>query len=104
MEISMNEDQGASPRGYLMLMLWPDGKVLAEVSDFETSGYGGFTLKQAQRIRCRDRLWRSVLDRLANPIIGDAAGSYHGDAIINAMVSKHGFRVHEIAIGYEDEE
>ena len=98
---SLSPDQ---PQGVMLLMLWPDGKVLAEVSDFDTSGYGGFTKRQARVIRCKDRLWRVALDRLANPIVAKAAGSYHGPQIIDEMVRKHGFHIHEIAIGYDDVE
>lgn len=91
------------PQGYMVLMLWPDGDVLAEVSDFDKATYGGFKRKEAQRVRCKDRLWRVVLDRLANPIVGKAAGTYHGPAIIDEMVRSHGFKIHEIAIGYDDD-
>lgn len=93
----------ADPLGYAVLLIDPDGHVIAETTDFERSGYGGFTLKQAQRIRCNDQLWRAALDRLCSPIISKAAGSYHGPAIIEEMVRKHGYRIHEIAIGHRDD-
>ena len=96
-------DRTPSPQGVILLLLWPDGSVLAQTSDFDRSGYGGFTVQQAQSIRCKDRLWRVALDRLANPIVAQAAGSYHGPAIIEEMCRKHGFRTHEIAIGYDDD-
>lgn len=102
--MSIIQRDAALPQGIVMLLTWPDGSALAEVSDFDRSGYGGFSLHQAQRLRCKDRIGRAALDRLANPIVGECMERYHVDAWLQKLTRDKGFKLHEIAIGYAEDE
>lgn len=93
----MNDDPKVL--GVVGLFIAPDGRVVAEVTDFELSGYGGFSLMEAQRIRCKRALNREVVERYAGDPLAKAISAYHAEGIIDEMVQKHGYRKHFIVIG-----
>ena len=96
------ETVAESPRGCVMLCTDPQGNEIATITDFERSGYGGFTLKEAQRIRCKRQIARAVIDRYASPVIAENMAEYHRDSLLQSLLKK-GWRIHEIYIGYEGE-
>lgn len=62
-----------SPDGVVALMIGADGHVWATATDFDRSGYGGFELHQAQRIRARGALRREFVRRVCNTSIDTAS-------------------------------
>lgn len=53
-------------KGVVGIYTDPDGHVIASVSEFETHGYGGFTLLQAQEHRAHQALARAVVQAYAS--------------------------------------
>lgn len=86
--------------GVVAVFISPDGRVVAEVTDFERSGYGGFTLEEAQRIRCKRALNRAVVSRFASDPLANAISEYSAESIVSEMVDKGGYRKHFITIGH----
>ena len=89
------------PSGVMLMVVWPDGALLAEVSDFHENRLSSFSLQESQKIRCQDRIARKVVDNLCNPIVGKALSSYHQQELLSSLISRHGFVKHEIVIGHE---
>jgi hypothetical protein len=48
---NMSDEKIKEPSGIIAIMTQPDGNVIASAVDFDLSGYGGFELWEAQRIR-----------------------------------------------------
>lgn len=48
-----------------------DGRVIASVSDFDRSGYGGCSLEEAQGIRAKRALSRAVANAYCSPVFAD---------------------------------
>lgn len=94
----------SDPPGVIQMVMWPDGRVLATVQDFERSGYGGFSLLEAQRIRCRRRIGRAVVDALGHEILGMCLDEHDLRHMLDRMTSLHGYRVHEVVVGHPQED
>jgi len=87
--------------GVVALFIGKDGRVIANVSDFNTSGYGGFSLQQAQEMRVKRSLAHEVFKSLSSPLIFDAIDTYDAQKIMDSMCSRCGCRVEIIAVGHE---
>ena len=88
--------------GVVVIILNPMGDVVAEASDFDRAGYGGFTLKQAQAYRAEKvALNRFVADHL-NKWLGTGVEDYFIDAFWN-NAQRAGYTLKTISIGYDDE-
>lgn len=90
-----------SPSGVVALFIGKDGRVIASVSDFNTSGYGGFSLQQAQEMRVKRSLAHEVMEKLSSPLICEAIDTYDAEKLVNSMCSRCGCRVEIVAVGHE---
>lgn len=90
----------AQVNGVVALFIDKEGRVLANASDFNTSGYGGFSLQQSQEIRVKSSLAHEVLEKLASPLICAAVDTYDAKKIMDSMCSSCGCRVELVAVGY----
>lgn len=89
------------PVGVVALFIGKDGRVIANTSDFNASGYGGFTLRQSQEIRVKSALAREVLDKLSSSLICEAIDTHDALKIMASMCSRCGCRVEIVAVGHE---
>lgn len=89
-----------SPSGVVALFISKDGRVLANASDFNSSGYGGFSLRQAQEIRVKHSLAHEVMEKLSSPLICEAIDTYDAQKIMDSMCSRCGCRVEMVAVGH----
>ena len=92
--------QDPEPCGVVALFIGKDGRVIANVSDFNTSGYGGFSLQQAQEIRVKSSLAHEVLEKLSSPLICAAVDTYDAKKIMDNMCSRCGCRVEIVSVGH----
>ena len=81
--------------GVVMLMIWPDGKVLSAVADFDDGG------ADAQETRARDRMYRLVATKLCNPAFAECLSRYELQAVIRSMTDNKGFKIERVLIGHE---
>lgn len=86
------------PTGVVGIFTWPDGAVLASVSDFDRSTYGGFSLSEGQAHRVKERLAYEVIEKTCNECIAKALSAYHRSEIIGHLVRKQGFKIFIIEI------
>jgi hypothetical protein len=96
----MSEDKEA--KGVLALAHWPDGEVLATYSDFSFSGYGGYSLFEAQRMRARVFVMRAAIAALCHNDVAACMETYHVDALFSELVQKKGYAITIIPIGYDE--
>ncbi len=78
--------------GTIAIFVNPRGDVIATACDFEKSGFGGFTLEQAQKIRCRNRINREIVSAYASPDLADNIESYTCERIVDDLMRK-GFKL-----------
>lgn len=90
----------AQVNGVVALFIDKEGRVLANVSDFNSSGYGGFTLQQAQEIRAKSSLAHEMLEKLSSPLICAAVDTYDAKKIMDNMCSRCGCRVEIVSVGH----
>lgn len=90
-----------TPIGVVAVFTGKDGRVLASASDFEMSGYSGFSIHQAQEMRAKRSLANEVMRSLAHPLICSAIETYDAEKIVASMCSRCGCRVEIVAVGYE---
>ena len=93
-------DQPTIPQGVLVIVHWPDGDVLASISDFDRSGYGGFTLFEAQRMRAKDAAKREAIRKLCHDDVAFSIDSYRASEIIADLINKKGYSLTVVPIGY----
>jgi hypothetical protein len=86
--------------GVVMLVISKSGTVLASVSDFDTSGYGGFTLEEAQTIRANRALAYEYLRAVAHPHLAEAVRPMDAERILKDVCDKHGYKIIKRVIGH----
>lgn len=95
--------QTATPKGVVGVFTDKEGRVIASVSDFDMSGYGGFSLLEAQKLRVRKDLSREVIRKYCSWAITEAIEPYDCEQIVRRLVEK-GARVTVIPVGHEGAE
>lgn len=75
------------------------GQVIASVSDFDKTGYGGFSLYAGQKIRAQRALVIAVVDAYCSKVIMDALDSYDCEQIVRKLKGKMTF----IPVGHVNE-
>ena len=92
-----------TPQGVVAILIAPDGWVVAEYADFDTSAPGGYSQEQAQKMRAKRMVAKKTIDQACAPYIAKVLDQYHQWAIIDEMCRHQGFRLHIHAIGYDEE-
>ncbi|MBP0492125.1 hypothetical protein [Roseomonas indoligenes] len=91
-----------TPKGVLLVLLDDSRRVIASVSDFDTSTYGGFTLQQGQRMRAKDALAREAAHRLCNSTFAAALSTRDIQSAIDKLCRAQGWSVTDIPIGHTE--
>jgi hypothetical protein len=94
----------ATPQGIVAIYTDKAGHVIATVSDFDRSGYGGFKTWQAQQIRCSDAIGRAVVRAYCSDPIVNHIDNYIVEQIMRALHSKKAGTVTFLAVGWFSDE
>lgn len=95
-----------TPKGVTVVLTDPQGRVVANASDFEGGGSAGVSRKEAQT-------WRAKRACAVDYVVGSCNGymaavirdGYPGaEGVVNKLVSEHGFRQHVIEHGYDNDQ
>lgn len=92
----------AEPKGVVAIWTSPDGDVIATAADFDRSGYGGFKLWEAQRMRARDAVRRRAVEAYCSTALTDCLSSYLFQQIGEEM-NRKGHKITARSVGYDDE-
>lgn len=87
--------------GVVALLVGKDGRVIANVTDFNAGGYGGFSLKESQTIRAKRNLAISMMRELSSPLICSAIETHDAEKIMTAVCSRSGCRLEIVVVGHE---
>lgn len=87
--------------GVVALLVGKDGRVIANATDFNAGGYGGFSLQESQTIRAKSNLANSMIRELSSPLICSAIETHDAEKIMNAMCSRCGCRVEIVVVGHK---
>jgi len=79
------EMTGESPAGVVGVYVDREGRVIASVSDFDQSGYGGFTLLESQERRAKPKLERAVVDAYCSHVVFNALDAYDFTEIVSKL-------------------
>lgn len=82
------------PQGVVAVFVGPDGHQVAAVADFDQSGYGGFSLHEAQTLRIKDAIASEVARRFCSDDYIKHLDRYKRSEVINAMVRNDGYHLH----------
>ena len=93
----------SDPKGVVGIYTDADGRVIASVSDFEDSGYGGFSLQEAQRFRCKTKLAHAVMQAYCSDRVLAVFDNYYCEQLLNKLVSNGG-RATYLPVGWEQTE
>lgn len=99
----MTDKPTIEPQGVIAIMTLPTGHVAATHADFDRSGYGGFKLWEAQRIRCSDAVKRKAVRVYCSEIVTAHLESYTLDRIAEDLIQRGKWRVTYRAIGYPED-
>lgn len=89
-------------KGVVAILTGPDGYVWATVTDFDRSGYGGFSMQEAQEYRAKRALAWEFVRKACSDVIVKAMDEYQCDRIISNVCSQQGFTRTILPIGYEE--
>jgi hypothetical protein len=91
------------PQGVVGVLSDDRGHVICSVSDFDTSGYGGYTKQEAQQYRVKLKLADAAIRAYCSDIIADVIDTYRREEIINDLIRKKGFVRTLLPVGYDEE-
>ena len=97
----MSED--LNHKGVVGIFANENGRAIATVSDFKRDGYGGFSLFQSQRIRCRKALVMEVVRKYSSPDLYRAVGIYEAEKIVENLCRDHGCSVQYLPVNHDEE-
>lgn len=102
--MSERDDGGpATPKGVVVLFVGPDGYVWGRGVDFERQAAGGCSLQDSQSYRARNRLALDVMSRVLSPVFAKHLATYAFENVMERLRDQDGFKVHEIAIGHDND-
>lgn len=98
-------EQKTEPKGVIAIVTTPRGDVIATAADFERSGYGGFKLWEAQKMRARDNVRRETIRRYSSAALSDALDGYAVDVICERLFTRAdgSHKITYRAVGYDDD-
>lgn len=85
-------DEQASPKGVIAIVTNAHGDVIATHADFDQSGYGGFKLWQAQKMRAGKFVAWATIKAYASPALTDSLDSYDLEMCFEALIGKGGHK------------
>lgn len=89
-------------KGVVAILTGPDGHVWATATEFDRSGYGGFSLQEAQELRVKRALAWEFVRKACSDVIVRALDEYQCDRIINNVCSQQGFTRTILPIDHKD--
>lgn len=92
----------AEPKGVLIVLTAPDGRVVAHAANFNLDRPGGFKLRDAQEARAHRALASKTIRDFCSPVIADAMDQYECEQVVRRMQDKLGYKKTIIPIGYEE--
>jgi hypothetical protein len=92
------------PKGMIGILTDETGRVVAAEADFGTSGYGGFTTAQAQKLRASGAVAYAMMRAYCSPVVVKAMTSYRVEEVMDELCRHHGFRLTWKAIGHDPED
>lgn len=95
--------QSKAPQGVVAILTDPTGHVIASVTDFDRSGYGGCTLREAQEMRVKQQLAFAVMRAYCSEAILGVFDNYQCAEVLNRLVRQKGYTKTIIAVGHADE-
>lgn len=94
----MNE----APKGVIAVLIGPDGREVANAADFGGGGPAGFSQKETQTMRAKQRLSHATMKALASPLLSNAIDTYQAERLVDEMCRTGGCRVLTIPTGYDE--
>lgn len=88
------------PSGVIAIWIDPQGSVMATCADFNKSGYGGFKLWEAQRMRAIKFVQGAAINAYCSPVLTDCLSEYLREQIAQEM-QRNGHKIVLRAVGYE---
>lgn len=80
-----------------------DHGATAVSADFDNSGYGGFSLKEAQEMRAKKSMVMAVVDMYCSPDFARAIDSYAAQEIVRKLCAEHKCKIEISYIGHKEE-
>jgi hypothetical protein len=93
-----------APKGMIGILTDETGRVVATEADFDTSGSGGFTNAQAQKLRLKGAVAYVMMRAYCSPVVVKAMSSYRVEELMDELCRNHGFRLTWKAIGHDPED
>ena len=92
------------PRGVVAVLVSPQGRVVAEATDFSLGGSAGVSQQEAQRYRVKKAVAHEYLRGMVNgDLFAVLAAEFPGpERIVQKLVADHGYRLHFTDVGYPD--
>lgn len=90
------------PQGVVGILTGPDGYVWSSVTDFDRSGYGGYTQQEAQELRVKQALSYDFVRKTCSDVVLSVIQPYRCDEIVWALINQKGFKRTLVPVGYDD--
>lgn len=78
--------------GVVAIMTDDKGSVIATATDFDRSGYGGYSLAEAQEMRAKDAVGFATINALCSDVVVSVMDRYEVDKIMQALIRKKNWK------------
>lgn len=100
-KIKDNEAAACEVLGIGAVLTDDEGRVCAHAFDFDRSGYGGFKMWEAQRIRVRRAVKRKFIEAYCSNVVHPGIDEFACESIVDNLRNKGKLRLTFFAIGHE---
>lgn len=98
----MVEKKSEDPKGVVLVFIDEEGREIASVSDFNRTGYGGWSLRDAQNLRARRALAMKVCNAYSSSQLVRAIDAYDAERIIDRLVKDHACKIATVVVGHAE--
>lgn len=91
------------PQGVVAVFIDDAGRSVFVASDFDNGGAAGFSKKEMQKIRAKQKLYRMVVDGYSSPQLSRAICNYKAESIVQELCNNHKCKIHFEYINHGDE-
>lgn len=97
-----NEMAKTDKQGTVAIVMEKDGGVMFSLSDFDVSGYGGFSAHQAQKKRLKDAVSREFVRLYFPHFMGNNLSDYTKQKILIDLINSGAAKIEYVCIGAEN--
>lgn len=96
----MTGDKTGEPKGVTMVLIGPDGRIVAHASDFHPGTSAGLGVREVQEMRARRALFRNAVTAMCNADMAASIKDHQAEEIVHEMQRQKRYAIQTLVHGH----